>query len=57
MIIQIHSHDNKQTVTSKSPMLYLQRQALPLVVKDMWDTISQTLTMTIRLIVDLRGPF
>ena len=38
-------------------MLYLHRQALPLVVKDMWDTITQTLTMTIRLIVNLRGPF
>ena len=56
MIIQIHSHDNKQTVTSKSPMVYLPRQALPLVVKDMWDTNRHTLAMTLRLIVDLRSP-
>ena len=34
-------------------MVYLPRQALPLVVKDMWDTNRHTLAMTLRLVVDL----
>ena len=37
-------------------MVYLPRQALPLVVKDMWDTNRHTLAMTLRIVVDLRSP-